>query len=94
MAVKVAEFSKQQIAVLLKQVHCILINTVDLEDMLGEIETYCRGLHRSGSPPGAEAITLSHTALPGAGAVHPIIYGAGSWNQERHVVAATRDRLY
>jgi hypothetical protein len=43
--------------------------------MLGEIETYCRDMHWSGSLSGAEAITLSHRALPGAGAVHLIIYG-------------------
>jgi hypothetical protein len=48
---------------------------VDLEDVLGEIETNSRDLHRSGSLSGAEAITLPHRALPGAGAVHPIIYG-------------------
>jgi hypothetical protein len=55
----------------------ILIDAMNLEHMLGEIETYCRDLHWSGSLSGAEAITLSHRALPGAGAVHPIIYGAG-----------------
>jgi hypothetical protein len=43
--------------------------------MLGEIETYCRDMHWSGSLSGAEAITLSHRALPGAGAVQLIIYG-------------------
>ena len=45
--------------------------------MLGEIETYCRDMHWSGSLSGAEAITLSHRVLPGAGAVHPIIYKTG-----------------
>ena len=53
----------------------ILIDAVDLENVLGEIETYCRDMHWSGSLSGAEAITLSHRALPGAGAVHSIIYG-------------------
>ncbi len=48
----------------------VLIDAVDLEDVLGEIETYCRDMHWSGSLSGAEAITLSHRALPGAGAVH------------------------
>jgi hypothetical protein len=43
--------------------------------VLGEIETNSRDMHWSGSLSGAEAITLSHRALPGAGAVHPIIYG-------------------
>jgi len=50
--------------------------------MLGEIETYCRDMHWSGSLSGAEAITLSHRALPGAGAVHSIIYGTGVRGQE------------
>jgi hypothetical protein len=36
----------------------VLINTVDLEDVLGEIETNSRDLHRNGSLFGAEAITL------------------------------------
>jgi hypothetical protein len=36
----------------------ILINAMDLEDVLGEIETYCRDMHWSGSLSGAEAITL------------------------------------
>jgi hypothetical protein len=31
---------------------------MDTEHMLGEIETYCRDLHWSGSPSGAEANTL------------------------------------
>jgi hypothetical protein len=53
----------------------ILIDTVDLKHMLGEIETYCRDLHWSGSLSGAEAKTLSHSALPGAGAADSIIYG-------------------
>jgi hypothetical protein len=53
----------------------ILVNAVDLEDVLGEIETDCGDMHWSGSLSGAEAITLSHRALPGAGAVHLIIYG-------------------
>ena len=53
----------------------ILINTVDLEHMLCEIETNSRDMHRSGSLSGTEAITLPHRALPGAGAVHSIIYG-------------------
>jgi hypothetical protein len=53
----------------------ILIDAMNLEHMLGEIETYCRDMHWSGSLSGAEAITLSHRALPGAGAVHLIIYG-------------------
>jgi hypothetical protein len=52
-----------------------LVNAVDLKDVLGEIKTNCRDVHWSGSLSGAEAITLSHRALPGAGAVHPIIYG-------------------
>src|SRR4028118_820542 len=56
----------------------ILVNAVDLEDVLGEIETDCGDMHWSGSLSGAEAITLSHRALPGAGAVHPIIYGTGA----------------
>jgi hypothetical protein len=55
----------------------VLIDAMNLEHMLGEIETYCRDMHRSGSLSGAEAITLSHRALPGAGAVHLIIYGTG-----------------
>jgi hypothetical protein len=53
----------------------VLIDAMNLEDMLGEIETYCRDMYRCGSLSGAEAITLSHRALPGAGAVHLIIYG-------------------
>jgi hypothetical protein len=52
-----------------------LVNAVDLKDVLGEIKTTCRDVPWSGSLSGAEAITLSHRALPGAGAVHPIIYG-------------------
>jgi hypothetical protein len=43
---------------------------MDPKNVLGEIETNCRDLHRSGSLSGAEAITLTHRALPGAGAVH------------------------
>ena len=57
----------------------VLIDAMNLEHMLGEIETYCRDLHWSGSLSGAEAITLSHRALPGAGAVHLIIYGMGRY---------------
>jgi hypothetical protein len=53
----------------------ILIDAVDLEDVLGEIETDCGEMHRSGSLSGAGAITLTHRAPPGAGAVHSIIYG-------------------
>jgi hypothetical protein len=56
----------------------IPVNTVDLEHMLCEIETNSRDMHRSGSLSGAEAITLSHRALPGAGAVHSILYGTGN----------------
>jgi hypothetical protein len=52
-----------------------LVNAVDLKDVLGEIKTNCRDVHWSGSLSGAEAIPLSHWALPGAGAVHPILYG-------------------
>jgi hypothetical protein len=37
----------------------VLIDTVDLEHMLGEIETNSGDLHWSGSLSGAEAITLS-----------------------------------
>src|SRR5829696_4494313 len=55
----------------------VLIDAMNLEHMLGEIETYCRDMHWSGSLSGAEAITLSHRALPGAGAVHLIIYETG-----------------
>jgi hypothetical protein len=55
----------------------ILIDAMDLEDGLGETETNSRDLHWSGSLSGAEAITLSHRALPRAGAVHSIIYGTG-----------------
>jgi hypothetical protein len=51
---------------------------VDLKDVLGNVETDCGDLHRSGSLSGAEAIPLFHRALPGAGAVHPIIYGTGA----------------
>jgi hypothetical protein len=48
------------------------------EHMLGEIETNSRDMHWSGSLSGAEANTLSHRALPGAGAVHSISYGTQS----------------
>jgi len=48
---------------------------MDLKHVLGEIETNRGNLHWSGSLSGAEAITLPQRALPGAGAVHPIIYG-------------------
>jgi hypothetical protein len=53
----------------------ILVNAVDLEDVLGEIETNGRDMHWSGSLSGAVAITLPHRALPGAGVVHSIMYG-------------------
>ncbi len=53
----------------------VLVPAMNLEHKVGEIETYCRDMHRSGSLSGAEANTLSHRALPGAGAVHSIIYG-------------------
>jgi hypothetical protein len=53
----------------------VLIDAMNLEHMLGEIEAYCRDMHWSGSLSGAEAITLSHRVLPGAGAVHLITYG-------------------
>jgi len=59
----------------------ILVNTVDLEDMLSEIETNSRDMHWSGSLSGAEAITLLHRALPGAGAVPSIIYGIEAGNR-------------
>jgi hypothetical protein len=36
----------------------VLIDAMDLKHMLGEIETYCRDLHWSGSLSGAEANTL------------------------------------
>ena len=43
-----------------------LVNAVDLKDVLGDIKADYGGLHRSGSLSGAEAITLSHRALPGS----------------------------
>jgi hypothetical protein len=53
---------------------CVARGLLELKHVLGEIETYCRDMHWSGSLSGAEAITPSHRALPGDGAVHSIIY--------------------
>jgi hypothetical protein len=57
---------------------------VDLEDVFGEIETDSGDMLWNSSLSGAEAITLSHKALPGAGAVHSIIYGTGPNARKLH----------
>ena len=67
-----------------------LVNAVDLKDVLGDIKADYSHLHRSGSLSGAEANTLTHRALPGAGAVHPIIY---LWNGRFYTIPQTRDGL-
>jgi hypothetical protein len=55
----------------------VLIDAMNLEDMLGDIETNRGNLHWSGSLSGAEAITLPEGRCREQAPSTPIIYGTG-----------------